>query len=310
MTTSTDLVQIAIVPETVYAVTPTAPAFQIVRYTGEGIAFAPTTTQSNEMNARRQLPDNILTGGATAGNLNFELAKEVWFETLLSGAMCYTWASDTLLIGEVFKSFTIEKKIPITGGGFEYHRFPGCLVDNFSLDVKPNAVITGSFQIQGKTPTHATTALTGATYADPAYNPVFRAPRVVDIDIGGVAAISRCFDSFQITLNNNNRAVECIGTLGTKEVVLGQVSVTSTFSVLFNSSDLLDILLTQVATSLGITMEDDQGTPASYAFLLEKVKFTANQVVAGGSKQNLVNAVTAQAIMNPDDFNTMTITRV
>lgn len=316
MPTSADLVQIAVVPEVTYGITPATPAFYIVRTTGEGIAFAPTTTLSNEMNPDRQVTDSILTGGQSTGDLNFELAYEEWFELLLAGAMCDDWdgSPENLLIGQLLKSFTLEKKIPIPGGSTEYHRFTGCVINGFSLNIRPNQPITGSFTIIGKALATETDAIAGATYIEPDLNPVMVAPNVVGIEVGGVSAVSRCFNALTLTLNNNNRAIECIGTLGPKEMVLGRAEVSSTFSVLFAGSDLLDLMLDQTETSLAFQTEDsaNEGSPLRdnfYHWFLPRVKFSANQVVAGGTNQDVVHAITAQGLMRQADNTSLIIRR-
>lgn len=302
MSTSSDLVQVAFVPEVTYGTTPATPAFQKVRITGEGIAFAPTTTKSNEMNPSRQVTDSILTGGSVSGDLSFELAYETWFDELLSGALCTDWAADTLEIGISLKSYTIEKKIPVPGGTTQYHRFAGCCVSQFSLDIKPNAPITGKFTFVGKAPSVDVAAIAGATYSEPALNPVMTAPRVVGIEIGGVSAISKCFNALSFTLNNNTRAIECIGTLGPRETVLGRAEIETQFSVLFNDSDLLLLLINQTESSLAFQTADTAGfgSPATnyyYHWFMPRVKLTANPVVAGGTNQDVVNNVTAEALM-------------
>lgn len=317
MPTSADIVQIAIVEESVYGTTPSNPVFQIVRTTGESVAFAPTTTRSNEMNPRRQVTDSILTGGQVSGDINFELAYEAWFETLLEGALCNVWGGspDQLLtMSDTLKSYTIEKKIPVPGGTTQYHRFTGCCVNGLSLNIRPNQPITGSFTFVGKSPSIGTSALSGATYTDPALMPVMTAPRVVGIEIGGVPAVSKCFNNLQFTLNNNNRAIECIGTLGPRETVLGRAEIQVQFSVLFNDSDLMQILIDQSETSLAFQTEDSNpaGSPADpnyYSWLLPRVKFTADPVVAGGTNQDVVNAVTAEALMSPTTFTELQIGR-
>lgn len=317
MSTSADLVQISICEETVYGVTPTNPVFYVIRTTGEGLAFAPTTTQSNEMNPSRQVTDSILTGGQSTGDLNFELAYEAWFDIMLAGAFCNAWVDgprDTLKIGTTLKSFTVEKKIPVPGGITQYHRFTGCTVNQFSLDIKPNAPITGKFTLIGKAVAVATAALSGSTYVNPTLTPVMTAPKVVGIEIGGIVAISRCFNSLTLSLNNNNRAIECIGTLGPKEMVLGRAEVQSQFQVLFNDSDLLIAMLTQTEQELGFGTEDSVavGSPNQhdgYVWRLPRTKFSANPVVAGGTNTDVINAVTADGLLDSGTLTSLTVSR-
>ena len=303
MTTSSDLVQISVVAENVYGVTPTNPAFVVIRTTGEGLAFAPTTVKSSEMNPARQVTDSILTGGTVSGNLNFELAHETWFDQLLAGAFCADWQSDLLKVGTAFKSFTVEKRIPVPGGVTQYHRYAGCTVNGFSFDIKPNAIITGSFTLLGKGVTTGEDSLPGATYSNPYLNPIMTAPRVVGIEIGGVPAVAQCFNNLQLSMNNNNRAIECIGTLGAKELALGRCEITATFGVLFNDSTLLKTLLDQVETSLRFQTNDSLqiGSPSgfnSFTWTIPRVKFTSNPVVAGGTNQDVVNTVAAEGLLD------------
>lgn len=302
MPTSSDLVQVSFVPEVTYGTTPSNPVFQKVRITGEGLAFAPTTTKSNEMNPYRQVTDSILTGGQVAGDLNFELAYEAWFEELLAGALCNVWDESTVQIGTTLKSYTFEKKIPVPGGTTQYHRFTGCCVNGFTLNIRPNQPITGTLALIGKAAVIDTAILSGATYTEPALTPVMTAPKVIGIELGGASTVSKCFNNIQLTLNNNNRAIECIGTLGPRETVLGRAELQVQFSVLFNDSDLVQLLVDQTESSLGFQTEDSTtvGSPSGghyYHWFMPRIKLTANPVVAGGTNQDVINAVTAEALM-------------
>lgn len=318
MPTSADLVQLAITPEVVYGVTPANPVFQTIRITGEGLSFAPTSTVSNEMNPNRQVTDSILTGGQSSGDLSFELAYESWFEAMLESAMCSNWANgseiDLINIGTVLKSFTIEKKIPVPGGITQYHRFSGCCVNGFSLNIRPNQPITGSLTMLGKSVEISETVIAGATYVEPLLTPVMVAPRVVDIEVGGISAVDKCFNNLVVTLNNNNRAIECIGTLGPRETVLGRATIAATFAVLFNDSSLLATLIDQTETSLEFWTVDTSGagspnTENKYGWFIPRMKFTANPVVAGGTNQDVINAVTASGLLSTHEDTSLRISR-
>ena len=53
MPVSADTLRLAYVFEPVRGVTPTTPAFDVLRTTGEGLTFNPTATFSNEMDTSR-----------------------------------------------------------------------------------------------------------------------------------------------------------------------------------------------------------------------------------------------------------------
>jgi hypothetical protein len=311
MTTSADLVRLAEVPETVYGTTPATPVFKVIRASGESLAFAPTTTQSQNMNPARQVGDSILTGGSVAGAISFELAKEVWFEDLLAGALCNDWAANVLTIGTKLKSFTIEKTIPITPDGLtnDYHRIPGAIMNGFSLTVAPNAPVTANFDILGKDQITAAAIVTGATYGALAMDPVFTAPLVTNITITGVAAGTPCFNNITLTLNNNDRALECIGTLGAREMALGRAEVTVAFSLYYFDKALLDMLKAQTSFAMSFKLVDNDTPPNSYQFDLPKCKLTQCNVVAGGTGQDVVADCVATSLLDTVTGTSLKITR-
>ena len=72
--------------------------------------------------------------------------------------------------------------------------------------------------------------------------------------------------------------------------------------------------MSQAPTSLefGTTDSSTQGSPDrpfKYTWFLPRVKFTANPVVAGGTNQDVVNAVSAQGLLDPDEETSLRVTR-
>ena len=309
MPISADEVRIAEVQETTYGTTPPTPPFKVVRLTGESLNFTPTTTNSAGMNPNRSVEDSILTGGAVAGEINFELAKEAWFEEFLAGAMANDWASDELTVGTELKSFSIEKTLPIDDVSSDYHRVTGAIMNGFTLTVAPNSPITGTFDILGKDYSVEQALITGATYTDPTFNPIFTAPLVTDITITGIAAAAQCFNNITLTLNNNARALECIGHLGAREMNLGQAEVTLAFSLYYADGDLLDDLLAQTELAISFTVNDSSDLVNSYTFTLPRAKLTQANVVAGGTGQDVVADCVATGLYDPVTDTPLLVTR-
>jgi len=310
MPLSADLVRLAFVPEDAYGVTPANPEFQVMRITGESVNFAPTTTNSNEMNPNRGVTDLILTGGSVSGDIPFELAYEHWFNLFLAMAMCNTWQADSIQVGKLLQSATLEKYLPVDPGTTElYHRVPGTIVDGFSINVAPNAVITGTFSVLGKSMDPDEAPLAGATYVDPAYNPVMAAPTVTDITLAGVVATTECFSNMVVNLANNNRAVECIGFLGAKEMVLGRAEVSLNFSLYFSDNDLLQMLLDQEAIAISFKLQDTADPANWYEFAFPRVKLSQANADATGTGADVVYEAVGQALLDPTTGTQMIITR-
>jgi hypothetical protein len=309
MPVSADLVRLAEVPETVYGTTPATPAFKVLRYTGESLSFAPTTALSAGMNPQRSVEDSILTGGSVTGTVNYELAKEVWYEDFLSGAMCSDWATNVLKVGTLRKSFTVEKTLPVTTGVSDYHRIPGSIINGFTLTIAPNAIVTGTFDILGKSYDTEAAIVTGATYVSPALRPVFTAPLVTDIVIEGVPATGKCFTSMVLTLNNNYRALECIGTLGARDMSMGRCEITFAFSLYYSDASLLDYLTAQTELDISFTLTDAATPPNTYHYALHRAKLTQCNVVAGGTGTDVLAECVATALLDTTQGTPLTITR-
>lgn len=309
MPITADVVRIAEVRETTYGETPATPAFKVVRLTGESLNFTPTTTTSAGMNPQRSVEDSILTGGAVAGSINFELAKEAWFEEFLSGAMCSEWDTDSLVVGKKLISFTVEKTFPLDDVDSDFHEIRGCIMNGFTLTIAPNAPITGTFEILGKDYAVEQAIITGATYLDPVFNPVFTAPLVTDIQISGVAAAAQCFNNITLTLSNNARALECIGHLGAREMALGRAEVTLAFSLYYADGGLLEDLMDQTEIAISFTVNDSDNPANSYTFTLPRAKLTQCNVVAGGTGQDVLADCVATGLLDPVTDTPLTIER-
>lgn len=124
---STDSLQLALVPESVPRQTPANPVFSLIRTSGEGLQFAPNTSDSAEMggSGRSQRPSNVV-GFAVSGDINFELADAPWLDYVIQGVLASYWGHCPLIagpggaidsdkritVGDALQTFTLEKRFP------------------------------------------------------------------------------------------------------------------------------------------------------------------------------------------------------
>src|SRR5262245_61535874 len=166
MPVTADTVRLAIVRETGTPPAPPAtPAFKLARMTGESIAFAPTVTQSNELDPSGQVRDSMVTGGASTGTINFELSNHDAFEEYLSGIFGADWVADELIPGIELFYYLVEKTFPgvPTAGASSFHRFAHSAFIGGTVVIAPGSPITGTADINGGPLSLATAALAGAT---------------------------------------------------------------------------------------------------------------------------------------------------
>ena len=88
---SSNLVRVTLIEETVLGETPVAGDFSTARFTSEGLTGTPETTQSQQIRTDRMASGQIVTGLTVEGDLNFELAKEEVLEKLMEAAMLNVW---------------------------------------------------------------------------------------------------------------------------------------------------------------------------------------------------------------------------
>lgn len=258
---SADSLQLSMVPELVPGTTPATPAFMLIRTSGESLTFNPVTSESTELAAggRTAQPSNV-TGMTIAGDINFEFHDAPWMQEAFAGLCGSQWGqcpltgttggaiddTDRVVPGETLRTYTIEKRFPDPDniGQFLYQWYVGVTFNTFTLNVTPGTPVTGSFGITGGVPTLGTTAITGATYAGAGNSSVFTAPEVTELTVGNELDVNtNCWNSCTININSNNSGIQCIGTQGDRESVLGTMTAELSGEVYYRDQDILTALL-------------------------------------------------------------------
>jgi hypothetical protein len=321
MAVSSDSLRLAVAAEVTPGV-PVAGTYDLFRTTGEGLVFEVSTTTSNEMGGlNRGVKDNILTGAQVTGEINFELSKFKAFEDLMAAALGNKWDADPLTVpgigtddvydAAIYQTFTIEKRFTLSTDPnvYSYNLFTGCMVDTMSLSITPNEPITGSFGFVGEAATVPADE-NGTTYNGAGTSPVMTAPLVTGIELLSPAGIDNvtglpigspvpwsttsCFTGLDLNFNNNGRGIQCIGTLGNAETVLGRFEVAATGSLYYAGNDPLDALIGQEEFALRVTCADDDGE--TFQFLLPRVSFSEASALASGTNTDVITEFSIQAL--------------
>lgn len=309
MTVSADLTQLAIVPEATPGVTPATPIFQIARITSESLAYNPTTQLSNELNPKRQVTDVIVSGGSSGGAIAMELSRNPCFETMLEGVFGNNWGSDApdeLVVGGLLKTYTIEKRFAIDPGAtipvYDYHRIQNAIMDDLTLTFSPGAANLGALTILGGHYARTDTLLTGATYVDPGVRPVMvgadALPVIFQIDT--INYLTWCLTQVVMSFKNNGRAIECLGTLGAAEMVIGrfECEISMTVLVTDDTNVLMDAFLNR-ASQVAFALQSGDTFGNYYWFEFDRCRVKTCTEVTPGTNQDVVLALTLQALLAP-----------
>ena len=135
------------VAETSFGVTPATPTMKIVRAKmGAKFDLKRDTFTSKEMSETRQVMGLGYGNRSGSGDLPFELSYGS-FDDFIEAVFGGTWTVNVLKIGNVKRSFTFEQQWPDINLN-EINT--GVTLTGMSLNVKPNAIVEGSFTHQFK----------------------------------------------------------------------------------------------------------------------------------------------------------------
>lgn len=305
MTVSADTLRLAIVREATPGVTPATPAFLLLRATSESLAFTPETQLSNELSIHRQVPDVIVSGGQSGGDISFEVSSNPGFEMLLEGVLANAWAADVLTVGSILYTHTIEKRFSLKQAAaepddWEYNRFVRCAIDSMSLTFTPGGPATGSATILGGTLTRDDADITGATYTDSGQLPVMVGSNVlpIEFDIEGTTFTAWCLSNLVVNFRNNGRAIACLGVFGAGEVVLGRFECEITAEIYINKET--DALMQAFidGTEIALSFEVADSLDNRYKFSFSRVRVQSATELAGGTNQDVIMSVTLQALVD------------
>lgn len=97
---SSNLVSLTYVKETTYGEKPSplsGVTLKTARFTSESLSGTPLTTESQELRSDRMSSGQVVTGLDVGGAIDFELAKDAFFDDFFEAGMMSTWVADETL---------------------------------------------------------------------------------------------------------------------------------------------------------------------------------------------------------------------
>lgn len=225
-------------------------------------------------------------------------------------------AGDTITIQpcDYIRNGTTEKSYAIERAHLDktqFFLFNGMEINQMSMTVEANAIVTGAFSFMGKTTSRAgATSSTGGTPTSATTEDILNAvTNVGQIREGGAALASDLFiQSLDYTLVNNVRGIPGVGTLGSADMGVGSVDLTGSMSVYFKDGTLYDKYIGGTETSLSFKFEDTDGN--AYIFTFPRIKFESDSVNAGGINTDVVEEISWRAIRDSTTDCTIQIDRL
>lgn len=254
------------IAESTWGTTPGTPQMAVLRNTGCSLELKRALYESKEIRSDRMIADARLGAYSVGGDIDFELSMGGQ-DDLLESALFGAWNTNVLKAGVTRKSFTIEKGFTDIA---QYHDFTGCVVDKFSLSMKPGQMVTGKFSILGKTMTTASSPLDATPTAAATNLPMSCAEGSISEGGSPIAIIT----ALDFTLDNQLQLAEVLASNSPVDAVAGRAKLTGTLSALFASNALLTKFLNETRTSISVVC----GTTKTFTFDISEVLYTGGKV--------------------------------
>ncbi len=252
------------VPEVIAGTTPETPELVALRHTGCTLGVSRDSFQSKELRSDRQIAGVRTGADKVAGNIEFELSYGE-FDPLFAAVFCNEWQGNILKAGVLQKSLTFQRSFGDIG---EHGIYRGCYINKFSLSVKPNNIITGSFEVSGLSAEYTDEGLDDSPTASQTYD-VFDSFTGVLKEGGTEIAIVTGLD---ISLDNGITPQFCVGSRDAAFVTFGRSTASGTITAFFENSTLLQKFLSETSSSLEFTF--GTGLSKSYKLLLPAIRYT------------------------------------
>jgi hypothetical protein len=195
--------------------------------------------------------------------------------------------------GTTKRSFTIQKHIDgITTP--QYINFRGARIGQLQLNLQTGSILTGVFSVMALGATRSDSAIAGQTIVPAPTNDVMNAVgNVAEVLFDGVTS-TQYFNNLALTLNNNLRAQDAIGSLDHIGIELAKLDVSGSLELYFDNGTEYQKFLSATAFSLAFRVQDATGN--AYIFTFPRVKYESGEVVAGGLDQDVMLNAQMRAI--------------
>lgn len=222
--------------------------------------------------------NNIVNGvisSVTAGKMVISGAQGAAIVTEAAGtSRTITSLETTLKGGTTRRTFTIERRfLDIV----QYLRYKGCEFDKMALSFKPNAMVSATFGIVGRTQDPVAQAIiAGATY------PAATTSSPMDsfsgtVSEGGVA--TALVTEVSLDVVNGISPMFALGSRGAVDTSIGRFQVNASASMYFADAVMLNKFINETESTLVFDAVSPTGT---YRFTLPRVKYNGGQPDVGG----------------------------
>jgi len=289
-------VQMAYVAETTFGTTPATPQLVLFPMQSTTLEFVRDNINDPTIVADRMERDERLGNASSSGNIVTTL-QHGQFDDFIEAGMCGTWATNTVKVGTVNRSFTIEQ-------GFldvsQYRVFTGVKVNTMEFSMAPNQVVQATFGLMGAGMSTASSSLDSTPTA------LVNKPGLTHL--GGTITIAGSpviCTSLSVQVNNNYSTNYGIGTAAAYGITYSEQSITGSATFYFEDLVQYNRFLNETTAAIAVQCTDGTNT---MTFTIPKAKFMGGQLPVPNSGV-LFLTMPFKALYDSVSGTTMSITR-
>jgi hypothetical protein len=272
---------LSFIAESAFGTTPSTPTFANLPFNTHSLDLTKDRVEGNEIQADRMPRVDRHGNKQAGGSIEVDLRKGD-FDGLFESAFLNTYSTNVLKIGTTPKYFSFEDAANDIA---QFRLFTGMAVSTLNVSIAPNQMVTGTFDLVGKTMTQAgTTASTGGTPTASSTNAPFDSYSGTITDGGSGLAIVTSLD---FSLTNSFAPTFVIGSDSAQQLEFGRAIVEGTMTVYYEDATLINKFLNETESSLSVSVDDPTGTN-SYTFDFPRVKYNGAAVPVQNPASRLI----------------------
>ena len=296
-------------PDTVPILSAQATEWFQIPMTGESITTNLSSTISDQITASRSYAGSKLTQGEITGSFNFEAqAGDFMYDMLICAMQADaslsisgsggSWDADEALVnGSTKQCLAFLKRVGVANGNYDWYIFRGVQISSLSLEIAPNALVTGTVNLMGirpDDPIEAVATVAGWTGFDTNVSPALPLMSGVDslknfqISMGSNVT-DVVMQSVSINIDNQMRQQQAVGinSIYAAGIASGRFMATLSGSAYYEDPKVYNAFVDDSTLSItGILLDSSTD---GFEFLADYCKVTSGSIpTADGPDQDLM----------------------
>lgn len=281
--------------------------FYELRNTEDSLNLVRDNFVSDERRGDRGIHDMRLGNKQPAGDIGFEFSYAE-FDNFIEAALGGTWTADVVKAGSTPRSFTLVRAFSDI---LQYQRFTGSVINTMSLEINPNAMVTGSFGFISKNMDSGSgTYVDSATLTDVTTNRPFDGFTGAITEGGSSIAV---VSAFSMSLDNGFERNFVLMNATNPQVTSGKSNITGSVTLYFKNTIEYTKFVNETESSLAIQLNDavdGSGNPSGnqYDIELPRIKYTSADVPVNSDGVIMIT-MNFQALYDATEESNIVITK-